>query len=50
MAAFVRQVVPLRYTDSVILAEELDQKLGSKNWKCEVRIVGEPHDSQLTTC
>ncbi|ROV90617.1 hypothetical protein VSDG_07459 [Cytospora chrysosperma] len=36
MPAFVRQVVEMRYTDTEILAQELDQRLGLKNWKCEV--------------
>lgn len=36
MPAFVRQVVEMRYTDTEILAQELDQRLGPRNWKCEV--------------
>lgn len=36
MPAFVQQVVEMRYTDTEILAQELDRKLGPKNWKCEV--------------
>lgn len=39
MPNFFRQVVDMRYTDSEILAQELDRRLGSKDWKCEVRVV-----------
>lgn len=36
MPRVVKQTIPMRYTDSALLAEELDRRLGSGCWNCKV--------------
>lgn len=40
MPKFKIQLIPMRYIDTEILAQQLDNKLGPKNWKPgKVRVV-----------
>lgn len=36
MPKVVKQTIPMRYTNSVLLGQELDRRLGSGSWKCQV--------------